>query len=184
MLLLIWSIYVIAVGKYQLSWHYGVTGVAARFCGFFNLLVSLGVVSAFIPVSNPIASLLIQFGLIIIVGVLAVTIHGNDFKKKAVEVDGTTESGEYTSTDNRPKVTKSTALWKTSVTFIGYYLFFLLVTFGITILILNMSDIHSIPEIPNTFVRTITWIALPGIPFLLSLFLAYGRYNSYNIVQK
>lgn len=81
MILLIWSIYVIFAGKYQLAKYYGVTGGAARFCGVFNLLVSLGLVGALIPIREPLINFGVQLALIVIVGLLAVAIHGNDFKK-------------------------------------------------------------------------------------------------------
>ncbi|MDX1486697.1 MAG: hypothetical protein R3268_00750 [Acidiferrobacterales bacterium] len=103
MILFIWSVYVIFAGKYQLAKHYGVTGGAARLCGGFNLLVSLGLVGAIIPIADPLINFGVQFGMIVVIGFLAVAIHGNDFAKpreesRAIEAQISSRTPESSST--------------------------------------------------------------------------------------
>ena len=176
MILLIWSIYVILAGKYQLAKYYGVTGGTARLCGVFNLLVSLGLVGALIPIQEPFVNFGVQLALIVIIGLLAVTIHGNDFKKP------TSPEGEPI--EVRPKATKGAAVFRSGVAFVGWYL---LLTFGVMVvvtLLLQVNDVQNVPSIPNAALRGIAWIGIFGIPVIGAGVLARRRFCGFDIIQK
>ena len=177
MILLIWSIYVIFAGKYQLAKHCGVTGGFARLCGVFNLLVALGIVGALIPIQEPLLNFGIQLLMIVVVGLLAVAVHGNDFKKPA--------GPDGTPVDVRPTATKGAAIFRSGVAFIGWYF---LLTIGIMILVtqllLQPNDIANIPSIPNVVVRSITWILTFGLPLVGAGLLARRRYCGFEIIQE
>ncbi|GEM_PF-4493938 len=81
MLLLIWSIYVLGTGTYPITDKVGLKGRTARLCGLFNLAVSLGLVGAVIPIPNMMVSVVVQLVLIVGVVLVALAIHGNDFRQ-------------------------------------------------------------------------------------------------------
>ncbi len=184
MILLIWSIYVISVGKYQLASNYGVTGGAARLCGIFNLLVSLGLIGSLIPVDNLIISFLIQLGLIIIVGLVVVSIHGNDFTEEARAISSAEKVVSNVSQTSRLQVSKTVALWESTKSFSIYFVVIFIIVFGIISLIMNIADLTSISDIPNSIARIFTRICLLGVPFFAALFLALGHYKNFDVIQK
>jgi len=100
MILLIWSIYVIVTKKYQISGSIGVKGKTAVICGVFNLLVALGLMGAIIPIGNILINLLVQLVLIVTVSLVAVAIHGNDFKKG--ETSNVASGGTKVLAQNKP----------------------------------------------------------------------------------
>jgi hypothetical protein len=134
--------------------------------------VSLGIIRALIPIRNPIGSLAVQLALIVGVGLLAVTINGNDFPKPK-NVEGLVEG--------KPQASRVAALAQSIIAFIGcFLLFFMIVLFGM-ILILDKCGIPNIPSIPNIAMRWVAWFTMVFVPPIFAFFLARCWYQRFNL---
>jgi hypothetical protein len=81
------------------------------------------------------------------------------------------------------KVTKTKAISKCTVIFIGYYILFGIMMLFLESGVLNTFDVENIPSISNPILRGFAWVTLVVAPAVFAFLLARRKYRRYEIVS-
>lgn len=102
-----------------------------------------------------------------------------DFKKEMATTSDAETSTSNTPQPSRPKVTKLKALWESLIVFFTLYVILLILIASVNMM-LGLIDMASLQSIIAKLLVLITFL---GLPLLFSLFVAYGRYKRFEIIQ-